>query len=322
MKGVTKLTNEKSITITVPNVPKGFKMRWSSKTTLFFMTVPCFILLVVFAYLPITGWIMAFFDYKPGLDIFKCSFSGLKYFKLAIFEPDLIPVLRNTLALSLLGILSSPLAAIFAMFLSEMRSKRFQKIIQTTTTFPNFISWVLVYSIAFTFFATGDGVINKLLMNWHIISEPKEVLGNSDITWFFQTAIGIWKGLGFGAIIYLAAITGIDTELYDAADVDGAGRFRKMLHITVPGLYPTYITLLILAIGGILSNGFEQYYLFSNPLVQDKIQVLDTYVYRIGIKQGDFPLSTALGMSKTLISVVLLTVANLISKRTRGTSII
>ncbi|BBI36497.1 ABC transporter permease [Cohnella abietis] len=307
-----------------PHNPKlsYWKFNWTSRKTLFMMTVPCFILMAVFAYLPLSGWIMAFYDYKPGLDIFKTNFVGLKYFKLALGEPDLIPVLRNTLALSMLGILCSPLPALFAIFLSEMRSKAVQKFIQTTTTFPYFISWILVFSIAFTFFSTGEGFLNQILLDLKFIDKPLEILGNSSLVWPFHTLLGLWKGLGFSAIIYLAAIAGIDQELYDAASVDGAARFHKIVHITLPGMYPTYFTLLILAIGGILSNGFEQYYLFTNPLVQDKIQVLDTYVYRIGIAQGDFPLSTALGMTKTLISVVLLFVANLISKRLRGTSII
>lgn len=289
--------------------------------TLAMMTVPCFILLVVFSYLPVVGWIMAFYEYKPGLNIFKTDFAGLKYFGLALNEPDLLPVLRNTLALSMLGILFSPLPVLFAIFLSEMRSKLVQKFVQTTTTFPYFISWILVFSIAFTFFSTGEGFVNELLMNWKLISEPINFLGTSAYVWLFQTLLGIWKGLGFSAIIYLAAISSIDQEQYDAASVDGAGRFHKIVHITLPGLYPTYFTLLILSIGGILSNGFEQYYLFTNPLVQDKIQVLDTYVYRIGIAQGDFPLSTALGMTKTIVSVALLFIASFISKRLRGTSI-
>jgi len=285
------------------------------------MTVPCFILLIVFSYLPVAGWVMAFYEYKPGLAIFDTEFAGFKYFKLALDEPDLLPVLRNTLALSLLGILFSPLPVLFAVFLSEMRSKAVRKFIQTTTTFPYFISWILVFSIAFTFFSTGEGFVNAILTKWGVTDEPVDFLGTSAYVWMFQTLLGIWKGLGFGAIVYLAAISGIDQELYDAASVDGAGRASKIVHITLPGLYPTFFTLLILSIGGILSNGFEQYYLFTNPLVQDKIQVLDTYVYRIGIAQGDFPLSTALGMAKTLVSVALLVVASLISKRLRGTSI-
>lgn len=296
-------------------------LKWSGRQTLFMMTVPCFLLLVVFSYLPVAGWIMAFYEYKPGLAIFKTDFVGLKYFKLAMDEPDLLPVLRNTLALSLLGILISPFPVLFAVFLSEMRSKVVQKVIQTTTTFPYFISWILVFSVAFTFFSTGEGFVNHFLTSLRIIDEPIDFLGTASYVWLFQTFLGLWKGLGFSAIIYLAALASIDQELYDAASVDGAGRMNKIVHITLPGLYPTYFTLLILSIGGILSNGFEQYYLFTNPLVQDKIQVLDTYVYRIGISQGDFPLSTALGMAKTLVSVALLFAASFISKRLRGTSI-
>jgi len=154
-----------------------------------------------------------------------------------------------------------------------------------------------------------------------MIERPTNLLANPDAVWIFQTLILLWKEMGYTAILYFATIAGIDQELYDAASVDGAGRFQKMLHVTVPGLYATYITILVLLIGRMLSNGFEQYYLFFNPIIQEKIQVLDYYIYRVGIKQLDFPLSTALGMTKSLVSILLLTFANILSKKLKGSSI-
>ena len=291
------------------------------KAKLFIIALACFSFVVVFAYVPLFGWSYAFFDYKPGLKLFDCEFVGLKFFKLAVNHHEILTVLTNTLAIGFLGILVSPLPAVFAILLSQMRSKRYRSIIQTTTTLPYFVSWVLVYAVFFAFLSP-EGFINQLLLRFNLISDPIDPLTNVKITWYLQTGIGIWKNLGFSAIIYLATIVSIDQQLFDAANVDGANRWQTIIHIVVPSLIPTYLNLLILGVGFILSNGFEQYYLFYNPLVHSKIQVLDLFLYRVGLMRGDFPLSTALGMSKSLISITLLFTVNLISKRLRGHSII
>jgi len=293
----------------------------SGQKTLLLMAAPCLAALLLFSYLPLLGWAIAFFDYKPGYKLLDSQFTGFKYFILAFQDPEFAAVLRNTLAISFLGLLASPLAVVFAMFLNEMRIGKVKKFIQTTTTLPNFISWVLVYALCYIMFSTGDGMVNKLLLHLNWISAPLNPLANPDIVWLFQTGVLIWKTLGFTAIIYIASIAGIDQEQYDAAAVDGAGRFGKMLHITLPGIIPTFITLLLLNIGSLLSNGFEQFYLFNNGLVQSKIQVLDLYVYRIGISQNNYPMSTALGMTKTIVSIALLMTANFLSKKLRDQSI-
>lgn len=302
-------------------IAKRNKRMDSGKITLLLMAIPCVIILIVFSYLPLAGWAMAFFDYKPGLKLLGTEFVGFKWFVFAFDDPELSNVLRNTLVLSFLSLLSTPIAVIFAIFLMEMTNSRLRKLIQTISTFPNFISWILVFSFAYAIFAPGDGILNKVLLNLGWISEPLNPLANSDIVWYFQTAISIWKSLGFGAIIYIAAIAGIDQEQYDAASVDGAGRFTRMWHITMPGLIPTFITLLLLNIGGLLNTGFEQYFLFQNGLTQSKIQVLDVYVYRLGITLNNYPMSTAIGMAKTVISIILLLSANYISKKLRNQSI-
>ena len=304
-------------------VPNRKVPRFSSnRRELFLMAVPCFLFVIVFSYLQLAGWIMAFYNFKPGIPIFQSDFTGLKYFKLIFTEPDLLPVLRNTLIMSFLGIAVMPLPVAFAILLSEVKGKAFRKVIQITTTLPYFISWVLVYAIFFLFFSVDNGFINKLLLSIGAIKEPTNVLANNKAVWLFQTGVSLWRNLGFSAIIYFASIAGIDPMLYDSASIDGAGRFRTILHITIPGLIPTYITLLLLNIGNMLSNGFEQYYVFYNPMVHDHIQVIDYYLYRIGITLNDYSFSTALGMTKTLLSTILLFSANWISKRISGQSII
>lgn len=302
---------------------KAFKCLNSPNTKLTLLALPFVILIFLFNYLPIFGWAYAFIDYSPGVPILSHKFVGLKHF-ISLFSggSEFINVLINTMALSLLGIITSPVPVIFAIMLGEVRFKKLSKVMQTITSLPNFISWILVYSVFFVFFSQEEGVVNVLLMKWHLISQNTNFLGNEGATWIFQTIIGLWKNVGWSAIIYLAAISGIDTELYDAASVDGAGRLRKIWSITVPGIMPTFIVLLLFAIGGMLSNGFEQYYVFDNPLVHNKINVLDTYVYYMGIGHNQYSFSTAVGIFKTAVSLVLLFMVNGISKKARGTSII
>lgn len=286
------------------------------------LVLPFLIFIFIFSYLPLLGWSYAFCDYRIGIPILKQHFVGLKYFKMMLGGVGYFTtVLRNTLVLSGLGILCSPVAVIFAIMLSRVRNGKVAKVIQTITSFPNFISWILVYALFFALFNTNDGAINILLLKLHLIRTPTNILANAGAAWYFQTAIGIWKGTGWSAIIYIAAMSGIDQELYDAADVDGAGNFQKILHITVPGLLPTYFVLLMLSIASILNNGFDQYWVFQNSLVTDRLEVLDTYIYRIGIQSMQYSYSTAMGMAKSLVSVLLLTFANRLSKAFRGESI-
>jgi len=291
------------------------------KITLLFMTLPAMLLMLVFTYGPIYGWLYAFFNYRIGMRLKDCAFVGLKYFKIALSGSDLPGVLVNTLAMSFLAFSIIPLAAIFAILLSEMRFRRYGKFLQTAATLPNFMSWIIVFAVFSLFFSPGDGVINVALTNANIIKEPINPLGNVDITWFFQTAIKIWKELGYNSIIFFAAIAGIDTELYDASKVDGAGRFRTIVNIVVPGLMPTLVTLLLINVGFIL-NSFDQAYVFYNGLVAPKINVLDYYVYHVGLQTDDIPFATALSVSKTFVSVILVFSANFAAKKIRGSSIV
>lgn len=193
--------------------------------------------------------------------------------------------------------------------------------IQTGTSIPNFISWVLVYSIVFMLLSSESSALNNILMGLGLVKEPVNPLTDAKHAWFIQVAIGAWKTLGYNAIIYLSAITSIDQELYQAADVDGANTWQKIVHVTIPGLLSTFFVLLLLAISNMLSNGFDQYWLLGNGMTWDKLEVFDTYVYRMGIKNMEYSLATAMGIFKSVVSIILLTFANWASKRLRGESI-
>jgi putative aldouronate transport system permease protein len=310
---------------TTPAPAKDEKAHIEPKFQLFLMFLPFAVLLFVFAYLPLWGWRYAFFDYSAGGTLSMDKFRGLYWFtylfKNAATAKHIGRVMLNTLAMSGIGIAFSWLPMVFAIFLSEVKNPHVKRIVQTCTTVPNFISWVLVYAVAFAIFSS-DGFVSSLMMQQGIWDKGKNMLMSGEHTWLKMWAWGTWKGLGWSAIIYLSAISGIDQQLYEAATVDGAGRFQKMWHITLPELIPTYCVLLTLSIAGILSNGMEQYLVFENPQNTAAIEVLDLYVYKIGINGGLIPLSTVVGMLKSIISVVLLFLANNISKLVRGQSVV
>ena len=291
------------------------------KITLLCMTIPSVLFILVFSYFPISGWIYSFFDYRIGYKLSKCEFVGLDNFIYAFGDPYIITVILNTLIISILGLLGLPLAGMIAILLSEVRGKKFKKTVQTAITIPNFISWIIIYSIMFSLFS-NDGLLTTLVRG---LSGNRDstvtLLTNPGTAKLFMVLTNIWKTVGYNSIIFFAAVTGIDSQLYDAAAVDGAGRWQKILHITIPGILPTFITLLIISVGAILNNGFEQYYVFVNPMIQKNIEVLDYYVYRIGMLNNDIPASTAVSMIKTFISVVLVFGVNKLSKKTLGQSI-
>ena len=311
--------------IILPRVQKTDAFEMEPQYQLFLMMLPFIALAFVFSYLPLYGWRYAFFEYKSGETLTMDKFVGFKWFtqlfQNAATKRDIVTVLKNTLAMSGLGIITSWIPMAFAIFLSEVKNTHFRQLVQTFTTIPNFISWVLVYAIALAIFST-DGFINTMLTS--VTGEPvtTNYLMNSDHMWLKMLAWGLWKGVGWSAIIYIASISGIDQGLYEAATVDGAGRFARMWYITVPELIPTFCVLLLMSIANILSNGMDQYLVFSNAVNRESIQVLDLYVYNLGIGNGLIPLSTVIGMVKSVVSVVLLFAANGVSKAVRGESIV
>ena len=297
-----------------------------NKYKLFLMALPFLILTFVFSYLPLHGWVYSFFNWSPGFPLTADRFVGLQWFTSIFSNPvqtgEVLRVLNNTVAMSLLGIATSALPVIFAIFLLEIKATRLRKWIQVLTTLPNFISWVLVFSVAFCLFSVDGGLINRLLIQMGFIDRGINFLASDSQTWLKMCAWGVWKGLGWGAVMYLAAIAGIDQELYEAARVDGAGRFRTIWNITVPGIMPTYFVLLLLSIANFINNGLEQYFVFQNAVNKDHIEVLDLYVYNIGMLGANFSFATAVSMLKSIISVFLLFIANNLSKLMRGESII
>lgn len=292
---------------------------------LFLLIVPFLILSFLFSYFPLHGWIYALYDYRAPLKLSQCEFVGLKWFKTLFSNPtqvsQLMTVMKNTFAMSLLGIATSFLPVLFAVFLNEIKCKWFKNLVQTFTTLPNFISWTLVYSVAFCLFST-TGMLNTVLQSIGLISEPLKILDSGEHVWLSMLLWNTWKGLGWGAIMYLAAIAGIDQELYEAARVDGAGRWHLIKNITIPSLMPTYFVMLMLSVANFLNNGMDQYYVFQNAFNKQSIQVLDLYVYNIGMTGKSLSLATAIGVLKSAVSVTLLAIVNFVSKRTRGESII
>lgn len=313
------------LTLFQPRPVKGEKFEMATKYKLFLMFLPLGLLAFLFCYLPLYGWRYAFFDYQSGPNTLSMEdFVGLKWFKALINNEatrnDILRVLKNTLIMSGLGIATSWVPMAFAIFISEIKCKWFRTFVQIFTTIPNFISWVLVYALAFAIFSY-DGFLNSLMTELTGAVTRVDYLGDPSAIWFKMLAWGMWKGVGWSAIIYIAAISGIDVQLYEAATVDGAGRFQKMWNVTLPGLIPTFSVLLLMSVAGVLSNGMDQYLVFSNPANEKNILVLDLYVYQLGIGSGKIPLSTVIGMLKTVVSVTLLFVANGISKLVRGESI-
>lgn len=306
-------------------LPRTKKKRNLVGIKLFLCIVPFLLLVFTFSYLPLYGWSYAFYDFKPPLKLSQCDYVGFQWFKYLFTNntqiSQLLKVMRNTFAMSGLGILTSVLPLAFAIFLTEIKTPWFKKIVQTLTTIPNFISWVLIYSVAFALFSSS-GMVNHTLSDLGIIDEAIKFLDSDNHTWLKMCLWNQWKGLGWGAIMYLAAIAGADQELYEAAKVDGAGRFRLMWNITLPQLLPTYFVLLMMSVANLLSNGMDQYFVFQNPFNKEHIQVLDLYIYNISMGSASYSLGTALSMMKSVVSVTFLFIVNGLSKLIRGESIV
>ena len=298
------------------------------KYKLFLMMLPFLVAVFLFSYLPLYGWSYAFYNYQFGKPMSEQEFVGLKWFTELItnqgHRENIVRVMKNTFGMSGLGLLTSWMPMVFAIFLNEITNLRFKKFVQIFTTLPNFISWALVFSFAMALFAMDTGIFSKFMLGIGAIDQPVAWLNSSEHIWLKMWGWGTWKGLGWGAIMYLAAISGIDQELYEAAQVDGAGRWAKIRYITLPGLLPTFFVLLMLSISNILNNGMDQYLAFQNSMNKNTIEVLDLYVYNITIASGGttlYSFATAIGILKTVVSVTLLFSANFISKKLRGESI-
>ena len=296
------------------------KKKWRSFKE-FLYILPFIVIVLVFSYYPLYGWVYAFFDYKPPQALTPDKFVGLKWFKSMVENPvkvkQILQVLRNTFAISGLSLLFSWFPMIFAVFLNEIKCVPFKKFVQTVTTIPNFISWVLVFSIAYSVL-NSTGVVNTVLMNLHLIDRPIDFLKSTEHIYFKQWLWLTWKNAGWAAIMYIAAITGIDEQMIEAAKVDGANRMQVIRHITIPSILPTYFVIVMLNLANFLTNGMEQFYVFQNSFNKEYIQVLDLYVYNLAMGSGGYSLSVAVSILKTIVSVILLTLTNGFSKLVRG----
>lgn len=290
---------------------------------LFLYVLPGILFVILFRYIPLWGWSFAFFQYKPGMKLAQCKFVGLDHFTLLFTNPvmrnNLFRVLRNTFGIHMLGYLFSPLPMLFAVFLSEIPARRYQKLVQVVTTLPNFISWVIMFSLA-TALCGSNGLINTILENAGSAARVNILTSNKHV-WLTQVLLQTWKSTGWNAIIYFSALAGIDPSLYEAAMVDGAGRMQRIWHITLPNLIPTFFVLLIISIGNFLNTGIDQYMAFGNALNKQYIEVLDLYTYNLGIGSGQISFGVAVGIMKSAVALILFTMANTASKKIRGTSV-
>ena len=290
---------------------KNIKKKWVLIAMYFHFV--CWV--IIFKYLPLFGWTMAFQNYKPQLSFFEQQWVGFKHFIDLFQEPLFYESLKNTLGMSILGLVFGTGSAIlFALLLNELRYTKFKKIVQTISYLPHFISWVVAATIVTNMLANA-GIVNEILMKLNIISQPINFLSSTSMFWGIVTASDVWKEMGWNAIIYLAAMTAIDPELYDAAKVDGAGRFRRMFSITLPLIKSTILVLLIMSIGNILNIGFEKQMLLGNPTVATKSLVIDKYALDYGIGMFRYSFGTAIGIFKSVVGIILIFLANNVSKK-------
>ena len=271
---------------------------------------------VIFYYLPLGGWVIAFQNYKPALGMFKSEFVGLQKFQQLFSDSSFLEVIRNTLAMGVINLVLTFVAAIvFAILLNEIRMKFAKKAVQTISYLPHFLSWIVVTGILRDILS-GTGIVNELLMKAGATDQAINFFANPDYFWWIVGFSNVWKETGWNAIIYLAAITAIDPSLYEAAAIDGAGRWAKIRHIILPGIRLTVMILLLMNVGNVLNAGFEIQYLLGNGLVQSVSQTIDIYVLKWGISQGDYAIGTAAGIFKSFVSIVLIVLANQFAKRT------
>ena len=321
IKPMYKINIEKSAgKIELPFLQR-ISRRFMKEKQLWMVCIPMIVFVLIFAYYPMYGVLVSFMDYIPGAPIIGSKWVGLKYFIEFFNSPDLEMIMRNTLAISGLNILFGfPAPIILALLLNELQNRHFKKVVQTVSYLPNFISWVVAASLIFTLFGS-EGVINRLIQDMGLTEEPVGFLSTGKYFWWLITMANIWKGVGWSAIIYLSAMAGIDRELYQAGAVDGLGRFGMVWHITLPGISTTILLLWILRIGGILNAGFDQQLLIGNAMTREYWEVIDTYAYRYGIQLGRYSYATAVGLFKSVISILLIFVTNRASKKLAGASI-
>ncbi|MHA2856012.1 ABC transporter permease [Paenibacillus lautus] len=292
----------------------SFAARLRRDKWLYLLLLPGLLYFLVFKYVPMWGVMLAFQNYQPFTGFLKSEWVGFEHFRLFFNNPEFMMLLRNTLLLSFYNLIFFfPAPIILALLLNEVRLSFFKRTIQTMIYVPHFISMVIVASLTYVFLTTEGGTVNELLFQY----TGNKIQFLSDPSWFRPVIIlqTIWKECGWGTIIFLAALAAVDVEQYEAATIDGANRWRQIWHITLPAIRSTIVILLILRMGSVLDNGFEQIYLMLNPLNRSVGEVFDTYVYAMGITQGAFSYSTAVGLFKSVVGVTLVLGTNWLAKK-------
>ncbi|WP_426453122.1 ABC transporter permease [Paenibacillus sp. S-38] len=281
------------------------------------MVWPALILIFVFSYIPMYGVLMAFQDYNIFGGMKESPWVGLKHFNMFFQAAEFGEVMRNTIVISLLKlVIGFPAPILLALMLNEVKHMMFKRVVQTVSYLPHFLSWVIVAGFVMSMLSTDNGSVNIALQAAGLIGEPINFLSLPEYFWTILVSTGVWKEIGFASIVYLAAIAGIDPHLYEAAEMDGAGKIKQMFLITLPCMMPVIIIFMILAIGNLLNAGFDDILLLgANPVLRDVSDVIDTYVYRVGIQNSRYSYATAVGLFKAVISVGLLAMANYAARR-------
>jgi putative aldouronate transport system permease protein len=280
---------------------------------LYFMVLPGLIYFIMFKYVPMGGLVIAFKDYSPFKGIWASPWVGFDNFKKFFSNSDFLKLLTNTLGISILQLIFYfPAPIILSLFLNEVRHNGYKRVVQTLVYIPHFVSWVIVASLTYQLFNVTDGVFNVIYKA--ITGSTFDILSKSSTFWGLIVGQDIWRETGYGTIVFLAALAGVDQELYEAARVDGAGRWRLMWHITLPAIRGTIVMMLIMRVGGILNTGYEQIFLMRNDLNLARSEVFDTYIYTKGIKQGMYSFSSAVGMFKSVVGMILVLASDRIAK--------
>ncbi|MEF2966367.1 ABC transporter permease subunit [Paenibacillus sp. M1] len=282
---------------------------------LIFMCLPFVVWVLIFSYTPLAGWLMAFKNYKPAIGILDSEWMGLAYFKEFLSEGRFYEILRNTFVMGSLNVFfGTACSIVLALMLNEVKNKFFKRSIQTVSYLPHFISWVIVANIFYTVLSTDGGIVNNLLLAIGIIDEPVNWMAKGKLFWIIATIAQVWKEVGWNAIIYLAAITSIDRTLYEAGEVDGLGRLGKIRYVTLPGIVPTIVILMVLNIGNLFNaTGFDQSYLLGNNMTLTYSDNMAVYTYRYGLEMSRFSMSAALGIFNSMVCLILLFTANRLS---------
>lgn len=281
---------------------------------LYLMLLPGLLYFLLFRYAPMGGLIIAFKDYSPFVGIWDSAWCGLQQFKKFFDTPDFGRLLRNTLGISLLQLAAFfPMPILLSLLLNEVRCGAYKRIVQTLVYIPHFVSWVIIASLTYQLFNVTDGAVSMLLKS--LTGSTVDILTKSSAFWGLIVGQDIWRETGYGTIIFLAALAGVDQEMYEAARIDGAGRLALIWHITLPAIKGTIITMLILRVGGLLNTGYEQIFLMRNDLNVASAEVFDTYIYTRGILSGQYSFSAAAGMFKSIVGMVLVLGSDRIAKK-------